>query len=75
MTILAPLGSFKPMDIENTEESSHPDDFDYQFRHYPGGGSVYVKLDINVKPETKSEAIEYPFLETKVCRCRSREAY
>jgi hypothetical protein len=59
MTILAPLGSFKPMDIENTEESSHPDDFDYQFRHYPGGGSVYVKLDINVKPETKSEAIEY----------------
>jgi len=59
MTIVAKLEAAMPLGVENTEESSHPGDFDYQFRHYPSGSGSYSKLDINVLPEKEWVTIEY----------------
>lgn len=59
MTIQTPIDPSQPLGIENTEESSHPEDFDYQFRHYPDGNSAYTKIDINVLPDKQSINIVY----------------
>lgn len=45
--------------LDNMEQSSNPDDFDYQFRHYPDGGSAYVKIDINIAPKRKYNTVVY----------------
>lgn len=59
MTIQTPLDLSQSLGIENTEESSNPEDFDYQFRHYPDGGDSYTKIDINISPDKGSTNVVY----------------
>lgn len=59
MTVQTELQSADVTGLENTEESSHPEDFDYQFRHYPTGTGTYVKIDINIQPKRKYNTVVY----------------
>lgn len=68
MTVSEKIDFTQPIDIENLEESSRPEDFDYQFRFYPNAGSVYVKIDINIRPSKKFVLIVFDGIEYRVSR-------
>jgi hypothetical protein len=68
MTVAQEIDFSQPINIENLEESSSPEDFDYQFRYYPNAGSVYVKIDINIRPEKKFVLIMHDGVEYRVSR-------
>src|SRR6188768_2295899 len=49
---------------DNLTESSMTEDFDFRFRYYDKSG--YVKVDINIKPESKFSIINYNGFDYKV---------
>jgi len=46
-------------DIDDSEESSNPEDFDVQLRVYPNKGGYYIKVDINVNEKSSFDVIEH----------------
>lgn len=55
-----PLSFQEPLDIENTEESSNAEDFDYSFRTYPMGYDYpYTKVEISVRKFIGWDVIEH----------------
>jgi hypothetical protein len=59
MTVPEEIELTDALGLDNMEQSSNPDDFDYQFRHYPRGGASYVKIDINIAPKRKYNTVVY----------------
>lgn len=68
MTVPEKIDFSQPIDIENVEESSHPEDFDYQFRFYPDRGSRYIKIDINILPEKKYVILNHGGVDYRVSK-------
>lgn len=60
MTVPGEIDVNSVFELDNMEQSSNPDDFDYQFRHHPDGfGGPYVKIDINIQPNRKYNTVVY----------------
>lgn len=55
-----PLSFAEPLDIENTEDSSQTEDFEYSFRTYPKGYDFpYTKIEIAIRKFIGWDVIEY----------------
>lgn len=63
LTVQAPLfldDQAHDLQISDVEESSCPEDFEYQFRKHPAGMSgPYFKVDINILKEKESDLISH----------------
>ena len=58
LTSPIPLSFSEPLDIENAEESSNPEDFEYAFMVYPlGYEKPYTKVDISLQPGKEFDVI------------------
>lgn len=69
MTVQGEIDVNSVFELDNMEQSSNPEDFDYQFRHHPDGfGGPYVKIDINIQPNRKFNTISYCGHEYRVSR-------
>jgi hypothetical protein len=68
LTSKTPIDFTQPLGIENTEESSDPDDFDIQYRYYPNQTSVYIKVEINVNPEKEYDTITHEGIDYRVSK-------